>query len=162
LLDYGKPAPLSLRKVNIVKLLNDTIDIFNNNFLEKNIKVIKTYKDTRVIFINIDPTQIRQSFMNILLNAIESMEHSEVLTIDIIQTSESKVHLSFKDTGIGICKTDLTRIFEPFFTKKDKGTGLGLSITKTIIDNHKGRIYAKSDGKKGSEFIIELPLKPKL
>ena len=162
LLDYGKPAPLSLRKVNIVKLLNDTIDIFNNNFLEKNIKVIKTYKDTSVIFINIDPTQIRQSFMNILLNAIESMEHSEVLTIDIIQTSESKVHLSFKDTGIGICKTDLTRIFEPFFTKKDKGTGLGLSITKTIIDNHKGRIYAKSDGKKGSEFIIELPLKPKL
>ncbi|MBU0468049.1 MAG: hypothetical protein KJ736_03160, partial [Candidatus Omnitrophica bacterium] len=162
LLDYGKPSPLALREINIIKLLNDTIDIFNNNFLEKNIKILKCYNQSSESLLTIDPTQIRQAFMNIILNSIESIANSGSLSINIIEYSGNKIQKLFKDTGSGICKPDLLRIFDPFFTKKDKGTGLGLSITKTIIDNHKGKIYANSDGKNGSEFIIELPLKSKL
>lgn len=158
LLDYGKPAPLYLKTVNITKLLNDTIDIFSNNFLENHIKVIKNYTDKNELLINVDPAQIRQAFMNILLNSIESMDHLKTLSISLTKTANDIIQISFKDTGPGISKPDINRIFDPFFTKKDKGTGLGLSITKTIIDNHNGRIYVNSDGISGSEFTIELPL----
>ena len=158
LLDYGKPAPLSLKNINIIKLLNDTIDIFNSSFLEKHIKVIKDYSEGNELLISVDPSQIRQAFMNIILNSIESMKHSKTLSVSLTKHTSDNIQICFKDTGPGISKTDIHRIFDPFFTKKDKGTGLGLSITKTIIDNHNGKIYVTSDSCSGSEFTIELPL----
>ncbi|MBU4334636.1 MAG: two-component sensor histidine kinase, partial [Candidatus Omnitrophica bacterium] len=136
--------------------------LIDREYIEKNIKILKCYNQSSESLLTIDPTQIRQAFMNIILNSIESIANSGSLSINIIEYSGNKIQILFKDTGSGICKPDLLRIFDPFFTKKDKGTGLGLSITKTIIDNHKGKIYANSDGKNGSEFIIELPLKSKL
>jgi signal transduction histidine kinase len=71
----------------------------------------------------------------------------------ILDASEIRI----KDTGSGIAKEDLERIFQPFFTKKAKGTGLGLALVRKVIDMHLGEIEASSTLGKGSEFIIRIP-----
>jgi signal transduction histidine kinase len=71
--------------------------------------------------------------------------------------NDSHIYIHFRDTGVGIDREDITKIFDPFFTKKDMGTGLGLSIAYKIIEKHKGRIIVESEKGKGTTFTIELP-----
>jgi signal transduction histidine kinase len=76
---------------------------------------------------------------------------------DFTAADSKHIYIHFKDTGMGIEKEDMTRIFDPFFTKKDMGTGLGLSIAYKIIEKHQGRIIVESEKGVGTQFTIELP-----
>ncbi|MEZ4547905.1 MAG: ATP-binding protein [Thermodesulfobacteriota bacterium] len=111
-----------------------------------------------------DPNQLWQVFINIILNAIQAMPKGGSLVVETsLGYSDSgpapsrNVCITFEDTGVGIAKEDITRIFDPFFTKKDMGTGLGLSIAYKIIEKHSGRIIVSSEKEKGTVFTIELP-----
>jgi signal transduction histidine kinase len=106
--------------------------------------------------------EVKQVFLNLVINALESMEDGGSLTI--AQTMRNGlVELTFKDTGCGMTPDILENIFEPFFTRSrtGKGTGLGLSISHRVISQHGGDIEASSDGPgKGSTFTVRLPIQP--
>ncbi len=104
--------------------------------------------------------QLRQVFMNVILNARNAMPKGGSLTIkSLYDELNGNIEIRFTDTGRGIRKTHINRVFDPFFTtrKPGKGTGLGLSISHGIIKAHKGTIEVKSKIGKGSTFIIKLP-----
>ena len=158
LLDYGKPAPLAIKKTNIHKLINNTVDILNSKFIDQKTEIIKNFQASQDLPLDIDPNQLRQALLNILLNAVEAMPHGGKLTISTFVTHISYFIIKIEDTGEGISREDLSQIFDPFFSRKDNGTGLGLSITETLIKNHNGIIQIKSKAGVGTVVEIELPL----
>ena len=110
----------------------------------------------------VDTNQIQQVFLNVIINAEQSMLAASgrgTLTVRTEQR-DGAIRISFQDDGPGIDEETLRRIFDPFFTTKDvgEGTGLGLTICYGIIDEHNGRIWAESQPGQGSTFIIELPI----
>lgn len=104
------------------------------------------------------PQQINQVFLNILLNAAQSIQDHGVITIKTWQ--DAGIHIRISDSGVGIAEENLTQIFEPFYTTKnaDKNTGLGLSISHDIIQKHNGTIHVESILDQGSHFTITLPI----
>jgi signal transduction histidine kinase len=156
LLDYSRPNPPHQQPTDIHKLIDSTLDVLSSNLLKAKINLEKNYVNKKCL-LPLDQNQIRQSLMNIFLNAIDAMPLGGMLGISTTSTENTFI-ISIKDTGPGISPQDIPRIFEPFFTKKDNGTGLGLAITQTIIKNHGGKIYVRSKTGQGSEFIIELPI----
>ncbi len=106
--------------------------------------------------------EVKQVFLNLVINALESMEEGGVLNISQ-RMQDGQIELVFKDTGCGMTGDILENIFEPFFTRSrtGKGTGLGLSISHNVITQHGGEIEASSDGPgKGSTFTVRLPIEP--
>jgi signal transduction histidine kinase len=104
--------------------------------------------------------QLQQVILNLVMNAIESMDSAEprVLAIKSEKTEYNDVCVSIADTGSGIDRANLKRVFEPMFTTKAHGMGMGLSICKSIIENHKGRIWVTAGAPRGSIFHFELPI----
>ncbi|MBU4262516.1 MAG: PAS domain S-box protein [Proteobacteria bacterium] len=105
------------------------------------------------------PQQLGQVFLNLLVNAAQSMDGQGEITVRTF-SDETSVNISISDTGRGISAKDLSRIFDPFFTTKEvgKGTGLGLSISYGIVKNHGGEITVQSEIGKGSTFTVRIPL----
>ena len=135
-------------------------------FLEKqvlfhDIKIIKRLDQTLPL-IEGDANQIKQVFMNMMVNAAEAMsEEGGAFTITTGSTSDrSSIFISFQDEGIGIPAEIQSKIFDPFFTTKGvgKGTGLGLSTSYGIIQSHHGNIDVTSSPGKGTTFTIYLPI----
>jgi signal transduction histidine kinase len=108
-----------------------------------------------------DPSQIQQIFMNMIINAAEAMNGVGQLTLATRHVPEDNaIEAQFTDTGHGIREEDLERIFDPFFTTKEvgHGTGLGLAISYGIIQEHKGTISVESQIGQGTSFFIRLPV----
>jgi predicted ATPase/signal transduction histidine kinase/tRNA A-37 threonylcarbamoyl transferase component Bud32 len=146
-----------LKVVDIHDNLNSTLILLRNKYKNR-IAVEKEYAD--IPQIECYPGQLNQVFMNILANAIDSIEERGTITIRTSR-SERQVKIIISDTGKGMDESTRARIFEPFFTTKDvgQGTGLGLSISHGIIEKHRGTIEVISTVGKGTEFIISLPVK---
>ena len=102
--------------------------------------------------------------MNLLVNAIDSIESNGKILIKTYATEDDKVFIKISDSGSGIKPEVISKIFDPGFTTKGVGvgTGLGLSIVFNIIQKHKGKISVKSEVGKGTEFSIELPVNRKI
>ncbi len=105
-------------------------------------------------------SQLNQVFMNILTNAAQAIDGEGEIWIHLYKDAKNKAVVSIKDSGKGIAKEGLDKIFDPFYTTKSvgQGTGLGLSISYGIVKNHGGDIQVKSDTGKGTEFIISVPI----
>jgi two-component system NtrC family sensor kinase len=101
--------------------------------------------------------QVRQVFINLILNAIEAMPEGGQLTLTTHQENDGAVAVQVADTGVGIAPEDLARIADPFFTTKPKGVGLGLFICHEIIERHRGTLDLSSQVGHGSTFTIRLP-----
>lgn len=105
------------------------------------------------------PGQLKQVFMNIIVNALQSMpEGGEISVLTSAAEDGKNIIVSISDTGCGIPDSETNRIFTPFYTSKESGTGLGLSISYGIIKSHGGNIEVKSERGKGSTFLISLPV----
>ena len=104
------------------------------------------------------PRQMNQVFVNLLINAVNSIADKGVIAIKTWHKDDF-IWVEVSDTGVGIPRQNLVKIFEPFFTTKEvgKGTGLGLSITYEIVQRHKGEITVKSEVGKGTTFTIRIP-----
>lgn len=142
-------------RTSINKLIEKIIKEFEELFQKVGIKI--EFKSDSEYCIPIDSSLIRQAIINLIVNAYQAMPDGGLLSI---RSSKQKkfLKLSIKDTGHGISKEVIDRIFEPFFSTKDKGSGLGLSITHSIITAHGGKIEVRSELNKGTEFAIYLPL----
>ena len=137
------------------QLLDYTLDILSAEILKNNIKIAKNYTaDTSLI--EVDSNKLKHVLFNIIRNAIEAMRYSGTLSINTLNRKDNFM-IEVADTGCGIKKNDLKKIFQPFFSTKPKGTGLGLAVTESIIAEHNGNISAKSAINKGTTFTISLP-----
>jgi len=98
--------------------------------------------------------------MNLLLNAADAMPDGGKLTAQTLLEEASRfLHITITDTGRGIDKSVINKIFLPFFTTKPKGTGLGLAITKRLVEQHGGSIHVANNSDGGASFTIDLPIK---
>lgn len=156
LLDFAKPSPPVFKETKFHNIIREILTFLSNDLLKKKIKVTENFQDTTLL-IKIDPMQIKQALLNIILNAMDAMPNGGNLSIKT-QIQNNQLIINILDTGHGISKENLNRIFDPFFTTKDSGTGLGLSVTNQIIKNHGGTIEVKSEVEKGASFIIKLPI----
>lgn len=157
LLEFAKPTPAILKNNNIHNIIDATLDLLSNNLIQKKIHVHKAFAATTFL-LPLDQNQIKQALLNILLNAIDSMQNGGTITLTTHNNQPNdSLQIQIKDSGSGINDKDMSHIFDPFFTKKDHGTGLGLSVTYEIIKNHQGKIFVESKKNFGTTFIIELP-----
>ncbi|MBI5640541.1 MAG: PAS domain-containing protein [Nitrospirae bacterium] len=142
---------------NISEILDRTINLVKYDKRFKNIRLVSDIDDIPPLKLN--PDQIQQVFLNLMLNAIDAMTSGGKLTVSMKRRNES-VEIDFTDSGTGIDDAILDRIFDPFFTTKPpgRGTGLGLSICYGIIREHNGTIGVKSKKGEGTTFTITLPV----
>lgn len=158
LLIYTKPRPIRITRFDLHKVLDETVELLKNSIENTdNITITCNIKEGNEIAG--DPGKLRQVFLNLGMNAIESMPGGGRLTISTIQ-HDGTISILFEDTGIGIPKENLEHIFYPFFTTREKGTGLGLPIAYRIIEEHNGKITVNSVPGHGTTFEILLPVTP--
>ncbi|MBU1181833.1 MAG: ATP-binding protein [Pseudomonadota bacterium] len=159
LLEFARQTRQEMRPHDINSAILRTLFLLENQTLFHNIEIEKELSPSLPEVYG-DIQQLNHIFMNVILNAADAMEGKGTLSIKSYRPPQSDtIIIEISDTGSGIPQNILPHIFEPFFTTKEegKGTGLGLSLVYSIIDNHKGRIYAKSSAGKGTTFFIELP-----
>ncbi|MBI4655967.1 MAG: HAMP domain-containing protein [Elusimicrobia bacterium] len=121
------------------------------------IQVLKNFAPENP-FVNIDTDEMTQAVRNLVRNAVEVMPESGTLKIKSELVSPETVRIEVEDTGPGIPKDTLDKIFAPFFTTKARGTGLGLAVVKKVIDRHKGKVEVSSVPGKGTCFKLYLPI----
>jgi signal transduction histidine kinase len=106
--------------------------------------------------VSIDPEQIKQVLLNLVINAVQAMPTGGEVVLRAV-TDEFNVRLEVEDRGVGIAAENLERIFNPFFTTRQEGTGLGLSIAERIVSQHGGRIEPRRNQESGMTFSVILP-----
>ena len=129
---------------------------------KKKIAILKEYANP-ALKAKIDPEHFRQVVLNLLQNATQSMSSGGKIRIVADYTKDNrlkpdKLLLKISDSGCGMSKEVLEKVFTPFFTTKEGGTGLGLATIKKIVEAHQGEIKVNSELGKGTEVIIGLPL----
>ena len=162
LLEFARQTEPKMEPTDINRAINDGLFFLVNQALFHNIQIVKDL-DPFLPFVRGNASQLKQVFMNIIVNAAEAMHGNGTLTITTYSAPDRKrVSVEFTDTGEGIPEENLTRIFDPFFTTKDvgKGTGLGLATSYGIVEDHGGKIGVKSKVGEGTTFTIELPTYP--
>jgi len=107
--------------------------------------------------VSVDPEQIRQVLLNLVINAVQAMPAAGKIKLRAVHDEES-VRIEVEDEGVGIPAEDLERIFDPFFTTRASGTGLGLSIAYQIVNQHGGHIAARRNPERGMTFAVTLPV----
>ncbi len=146
-----------LNQININTLINDILELIGQQAIERAI-TIETDLSKTLERIYGDPDQLKQVFLNIILNAFQAIDHEGTTKIKTHQDG-SKVVIEISDDGGGMSKGIQERIFELYFTTKKDGGGIGMSICKNIIEAHEGKISFESILEKGTTFFIELPHK---
>ena len=155
--DFAKPSKPEKIDVQLCEIMENTCLLMENYFQEKHITLQKKY-ETGVPEAPVDPTQIKQVFLNILMNAVESMPDGGKLDVKI-KYIDGSVKIYIVDAGKGMKQGVLQNIYDPFFTTKPSGTGVGLSVSLKIIEDHGGTIDAISEQGKGTTMLLTLPIK---
>ncbi|MFQ5991996.1 MAG: protoglobin domain-containing protein [Nitrospiraceae bacterium] len=157
LLTFARRRPIERRATDITKTIEDGLEILQEQLKHHHIKIERAVEPS-IPLIHADKDQMSQVVLNILLNAIHSMPDGGTLRIDLAM-NDGHVNLAVTDTGCGISKANLPKIFDPFYTTKDigKGTGLGLTVVHGIIQEHGGTIRVESEPGRGTTFTLSLP-----
>jgi signal transduction histidine kinase len=161
LLDFARPSDPKFEMEDVNSILDGMILLVSTESKKKHIEVLKNYAQDLPL-VSVDREQIKQVFLNILLNAVEATSENGRITVTtrsfLKPGGEPYIQVGFSDTGCGIPVEYLEDIFNPFFTTKNKGSGLGLSISNQIIQDHNGYISVESELNTGSSFFVNLPL----
>lgn len=159
-LKLGRPPKLEMALTKIEKVIDELILSQQAEALESGIRINRRYSQENLELF-IDSAKIKQALLNIMINAIQAMPGGGSLTIELDCNAKDKqgrwVVIRFRDTGKGIPKNKLFRIFDFYYSTKLNGTGLGLSVAQQIIEEHGGRIEVESKEGSGSIFSILLP-----
>jgi PAS domain S-box-containing protein len=164
LMDLTQPRVLNLRKCSLGKLIKRVVLLAQHhaNALPNCDIVVKFVDDTREpLEIPLDPAQIEDAVLNLVLNAIEAIEESGRVTVRLsVRKADGcdEAVITVCDTGCGINESDRQRIFDPFFTTKPDGTGIGLSAVQRAVEAFNGRITFDTCARRGSRFELSLPL----
>ncbi|MHB8809832.1 MAG: two-component system sensor histidine kinase NtrB [Desulfobulbaceae bacterium] len=157
LLSFARPAPLHVQDVSLSELLADTLRLIASDTENSGI-VTRLQLAGDLLPVAGDPDRLNQVFLNLLLNAVQSMEQGGELTVSAQNSREGgSVLVSIRDNGCGIAQENLSQLFYPYFTTKTGGTGIGLAISQKIISDHKGSIRIDSTPGEGTTVVVELP-----
>jgi signal transduction histidine kinase len=158
LMTFARQLPPRKAPVNINNVISEGLSFFEVRCIKAGIQTVCRLADG-LPKITIDPGQINQVLVNLMVNAIQAMPRGGTLTIETFQSNES-IFFSIEDSGTGIDENLMNQIFIPFFTTKDinEGTGLGLAVVHGIVTSHGGTISVESKVGEGSRFMICLPL----
>jgi len=162
-IESGK-IEMTIEKISLPSTINDTLEMVRTTAIKHNINLIKEF-DPELEFLEADKQKLKQILFNLLSNAVKFSKPTEGTITITTKKYDEMVWISVSDTGIGIKKEDIGKLFNKFQQiesatyKKYGGTGLGLAISKELVELHGGRILAESKYGEGTTFIFKLPLK---
>jgi len=161
MLKFARQGPLKSDTININEVIENVLPFLSYQKLPQvKVEIIKDLAaDLKPV--RADLNQMQEVFINLLLNAYQSMTQEGKLTISTRNLNDESIEIRISDTGKGIEPQNLKNIFMPFFSTKKEGTGLGLSICHNIVKNHDGNIDIETEINKGTTFIIKLPFAEK-
>ena len=161
LLEFARPVSPERRPSSANAIVEEALALVSEDALFKNVEIVRRLGDD-LPAVYVDPSQVRQALLNVLLNAIEAMGGGGRLTVATMVSRDGEgppfVRIDVTDTGDGMDADELTRLFEPFYTTKEKGTGLGLTIVSRLVEQNGGRVLVTSTKGEGSTFSILLPI----
>jgi signal transduction histidine kinase len=157
LMTLGKPKALQFSKVSIEEIIAYTLSI-TQQMSERQGVSIETTMAGPLPPIDSDGKQLKQVFINLIKNAIESMHDGGKIEIKVKVVADNKMEISIQDEGYGIEDQNIINLGEPFYTTKKDGTGLGLMVTNQIIGDHKGDFTIESSPGKGTKVVVTLPI----
>ena len=157
LLSYARTPTPALEETDLNALLEQIADFAANHMDLPHVTVARDF-DLRLPRVLVDPDQIRQVAINLILNAGAAMEAGGTITVRTSPAGAGWVEVAFRDEGAGIAPEQREKIFEPFYTTKARGTGLGLAITRRIVEQHHGTITVASEVGKGTTVTVRLPI----
>ncbi len=156
LLETARPKPPQFQVKDIGSTVEHAVLFARQQAITKRI-TIELNNDEEIPAVDHDPHQINQVLLNLLLNAIQSMDKPGTIYVTLRRDKDAAL-ITVADQGKGIAPETLPNIFRPFFTTKGHGTGLGLSLARRIVESHRGTISVRSEVGKGTQFVIRLPI----
>jgi signal transduction histidine kinase len=164
LLSFARPSKPNVAPENVADVVDNIARILESQAKEKGVAIVREF-GANLPKAWIDREQMKQVFMNLILNAIQAMKGtgtvtlmSRAVTINGTQPAAEFVQIEIKDTGVGIPEENLQHIFDPFFTSKDEGSGLGLAVSYQIVQEHGGFVTVESKQGTGTSFFIHVPV----
>ncbi|OPY79838.1 MAG: Sensor protein ZraS [Syntrophus sp. PtaU1.Bin005] len=156
LLEFSRPLTLNRKEAAIEPILRHALKMIEVQAREKGVSLEADFGRT-VPDLLLDSDRMTQVFLNLTLNALNAMEKGGTLSLRVVQSGDRTVRVDVSDTGTGIGKEELGRIFDPYFTTRPSGTGLGLPIAQRIVEAHGGEILVSSEPGRGTVFSVLLP-----
>jgi signal transduction histidine kinase len=163
LLSFAKPSELEFARIDVAQLLQQTLVLLQNTLAREQVGVSFDIRLKNTV-VTADASQLKQVFLNIILNAVEAMDNcaTKQLTLGMesgrsLDYQSRYLLITIADSGKGVAKSDLENIFNPFYTTKKDGTGLGLPISYGIINRHHGEMEVQSTPGHGTSVVIKLP-----
>ncbi|MBC8184088.1 hypothetical protein H8E88_23600, partial [candidate division KSB1 bacterium] len=162
LLNYARQDQLIRQQVDINNSIKKMLELVEYKITKRHIKIVLSLDDSLISILG-DPHLLEQVFLNLMINAYDAMPDGGKMTISTKNKTikeQKGISCSITDTGLGIPKAELNKIFDPFYTTKDvgEGTGLGLSVCLGIIETHHGEIQVFSEQGKGATFSVFIPI----
>lgn len=154
-LDYGRPIRMSRQNTNLHVLIQDVISLVSAKAEKESIKIL--YHNEGIPTLSLDPELIKTCIFNIILNAFQAMPSGGEIIIRLTALN-NKATVTIRDTGVGVSRENLAKLFDPFFSTKTTGLGLGLAMTNRIIEEHGGKVDFQSTEGKGSTVTLSLPV----
>lgn len=162
LLDFARQSEPEIVPCEVRDVVKPMLGLVRVDALKQKIRIVEEYAP-ELPAVCVDPHQLQQALLNILLNAVQAMPDGGTLTVraeplatKLCPGPEHSVRITITDTGRGIAPENLGKIFSPFYTTKHRGTGLGLAITRSVIEKHHGTITVESQVGKGTTVVLEL------
>jgi signal transduction histidine kinase len=158
-LRFARPTSLVLDDVRLDGVARHIGELVRYEAQEHGVSILIEFPDD-LPAVSGDETQLGQVFLNLMINAVQAMPQGGTLRVSGLTRSTDSgplVEVAVRDTGTGINKADLTKVFEPFFSTKPEGNGLGLAIAYRIIEDHGGTIRVTSEPGAGTTFVLSFP-----
>jgi PAS domain S-box-containing protein len=154
LLLFARPKAMDLLPTDLHALLDRVLNVLGDDPDNAGVEIVRDFEGDALI-VPADGRQLEQVFVNLVLNAIQALQHKGTITV-ATREGNGRVAVSVRDSGPGISQDALPHIFNPFFTTRAQGTGLGLAIVKKIVAAHGGTIEASSPPGAGAQFTVTL------
>jgi signal transduction histidine kinase len=153
---FYRKSPPQRELVDVNGIIQEMLTLLKGEAMRSSI-VMRTDLAAELPKILVDPVQLQQVFMNLMLNGIEAMENSGgELTVQS-ELQDGQLRFSVSDTGSGLPVGSVDQIFSAFFTTKPQGSGMGLAISRSIVESHGGRLWATANDARGATFHFILP-----
>jgi signal transduction histidine kinase len=155
-LNYGRPAHLSVERVDLRNLMEETIQLIRPQAEDQNVEVIFE-QDNEFVNVTGDAERLKSCLSNITINALQAMPTGGRLLAQV-RRLDGLIEVTISDTGVGISAESVNKIFEPYYSTKKSGFGLGLAVTKKIVEEHQGSIEVHSRVNQGTTFTLRFPV----